>query len=85
MQAQFDAVQSPNVHDRNTNKLRTDVEVRGGKTGFIRKAGYCFATLLQVPQGSQLAVVVLGAANSAVRTGGAALVQLGRWADPGVV
>jgi D-alanyl-D-alanine endopeptidase (penicillin-binding protein 7) len=53
---------------RSTNKLLgTDVEVRGGKTGFIRKAGYCFATLLQVPQGSQLAVVVLGAANSAVR------------------
>jgi D-alanyl-D-alanine endopeptidase (penicillin-binding protein 7) len=53
---------------RNTNKLLgTDVAVVGGKTGFIRKAGYCLATLLQVPQGSQVAVVVLGAANSAVR------------------
>ncbi|MFO7301252.1 MAG: serine hydrolase [Acidobacteriota bacterium] len=53
---------------RNTNKLLgTDVPVVGGKTGFIRKAGYCLATLLQVPQGSQLAVVVLGAANSAIR------------------
>jgi len=53
---------------RNTNRLLgTDVEVVGGKTGFIRKAGYCLATLLQVPQGSQVAVVVLGAANSAVR------------------
>lgn len=51
-----------------TNKLLgTDVDVRGGKTGFIRKAGYCLATLLQVPQGSQVAVVVLGAANSATR------------------
>jgi serine-type D-Ala-D-Ala endopeptidase (penicillin-binding protein 7) len=51
-----------------TNKLLgTGVDVRGGKTGFISKAGYCLATLLQVPQGSQLAVVVLGAANSTVR------------------
>jgi D-alanyl-D-alanine carboxypeptidase len=43
------------------------MDVRGGKTGFISKAGYCLATLLQVPQGTQLAVVVLGAANSATR------------------
>jgi len=51
-----------------TNKLLgTDVDVRAGKTGFISKAGYCLATLLQVPQGSQLAVVVLGAANSTLR------------------
>jgi D-alanyl-D-alanine endopeptidase (penicillin-binding protein 7) len=51
-----------------TNKLLgTDVDVRGGKTGFISKAGYCLATLLQVPQGNQVAVVVLGAANSATR------------------
>lgn len=51
-----------------TNKLiGTGVDVRGGKTGFISKAGYCLATLLQVPQGSQLAVVVLGAANSSMR------------------
>jgi D-alanyl-D-alanine endopeptidase (penicillin-binding protein 7) len=55
-----------NVHS--TNKLLgTGVDVRGGKTGFISKAGYCFATLLQIPQGSQVAVVVLGAANSATR------------------
>lgn len=53
---------------RNTNKLLgTDLDVVGGKTGFIRKAGYCLATLLQVPQGSQVAVVVLGATNSALR------------------
>jgi D-alanyl-D-alanine endopeptidase (penicillin-binding protein 7) len=51
-----------------TNKLLgTDMDVRAGKTGFISKAGYCLATLLQVPQGSQLAVVVLGAANSTLR------------------
>jgi D-alanyl-D-alanine endopeptidase (penicillin-binding protein 7) len=53
---------------RSTNKLLgTEVDVLGGKTGFISKAGYCLATLLQVPQGSQLAVVVLGATNSAIR------------------
>jgi D-alanyl-D-alanine endopeptidase (penicillin-binding protein 7) len=51
-----------------TNKLLgTDVDVRGGKTGFISKAGYCLATLLQMPQGTQVAVVVLGATNSATR------------------
>jgi D-alanyl-D-alanine endopeptidase (penicillin-binding protein 7) len=51
-----------------TNKLlSTELDVLGGKTGFIQKAGYCLATLLQVPQGSQVAVVVLGAANSATR------------------
>jgi D-alanyl-D-alanine endopeptidase (penicillin-binding protein 7) len=39
-----------------------DIEVRGGKTGFITKAGYCLATLLKLPQGGpSLAVVVLGA------------------------
>ena len=37
------------------------------RPGFISKAGYCLATLLQVPQGSQVAVVVLGAANSTTR------------------
>jgi D-alanyl-D-alanine endopeptidase (penicillin-binding protein 7) len=51
-----------------TNKLLgTDVDVRGGKTGFINKAGYCLATLLQIPQGSQIAVVVLGAGSSSTR------------------
>jgi D-alanyl-D-alanine endopeptidase (penicillin-binding protein 7) len=51
-----------------TNKLLgTGMEVRGGKTGFISKAGYCLATLLQMPQGGQVAVVVLGAAKSTTR------------------
>jgi D-alanyl-D-alanine endopeptidase (penicillin-binding protein 7) len=53
---------------RSTNKLLgTEVDVLGAKTGFISKAGYCLATLLQVPQGTQVAVVVLGATNSATR------------------
>jgi D-alanyl-D-alanine endopeptidase (penicillin-binding protein 7) len=55
---------------RSTNKLlgTEGVDVLGGKTGFIRAAGYCFATLLQVPQsGAQVAVVILGANNSTMR------------------
>jgi D-alanyl-D-alanine endopeptidase (penicillin-binding protein 7) len=52
----------------NTNKLvGSDVDVRGGKTGFISKAGYCLATLLQLPQGDPVAVVVLGARSNAGR------------------
>jgi D-alanyl-D-alanine endopeptidase (penicillin-binding protein 7) len=49
-----------------TNRLVTggDVEVLGGKTGFISKAGYCLATLLRLPQGNPVAVVVLGAGSN---------------------
>jgi len=47
--------------------LATGMDVVGGKTGFISKAGYCLATLLRMPQGPQIAVVVLGATNSTVR------------------
>ena len=43
------------------------MDIRGGKTGFIYKAGYCLATLLKMPQGDQVAVVVLGARNNALR------------------
>jgi D-alanyl-D-alanine endopeptidase (penicillin-binding protein 7) len=49
---------------RNTNRLVVDgdVEVMGGKTGFISKAGHCLATLLRLPQTNHtVAVVVLGA------------------------
>ena len=51
----------------NTNRLLSgsDVSVLGGKTGFISKAGYCLATLLQVPNSQQnVAVVVLGASSN---------------------
>ena len=54
----------------NTNQLlvKGDVDVRGGKTGFISKAGYCLATMLRLPQSKQqFAVVVLGARSSAGR------------------
>jgi D-alanyl-D-alanine endopeptidase (penicillin-binding protein 7) len=41
------------------------MEVMGGKTGFIGKAGYCLATLLRLPQTNhQVAVVVLGATSN---------------------
>ena len=53
---------------RSTNRLLgTGIDVVGAKTGFISKAGYCLATLLRIPQGPQVAVVVLGAANSTAR------------------
>jgi len=50
-----------NVHSTNKLLLGGDIDVRGGKTGFIGKSGYCLATLLQVPNGDPIAVVVLGA------------------------
>ena len=52
---------------RNTNHLVRggEVDVLGGKTGFISKAGYCLATLLRLPQSNhQVAVVVLGAGSN---------------------
>jgi serine-type D-Ala-D-Ala endopeptidase (penicillin-binding protein 7) len=55
---------------RNTNQIlrNGDIDVVGGKTGFISKAGYCLATLLKMPQGGpSLAVVVLGATSNAGR------------------
>ncbi|MBI4475570.1 MAG: D-alanyl-D-alanine carboxypeptidase [Acidobacteria bacterium] len=53
----------------NTNKLvGGDLDVRGGKTGFIAKAGYCLATLLGLPDlNLEVAVVVLGARSNAGR------------------
>ena len=56
------------VKVRSTNRLiGGDFDVRGGKTGFIRKAGYCLATLMTLPAGEQVVVVVLGARTSATR------------------
>ena len=52
----------------NTNRLvGSEVAVQGGKTGFIRSAGYCLATMLKLPQGDPVAVVVLGARSNAGR------------------
>lgn len=58
------------VHVNSTNRLvRTgELEVLGGKTGFISSSGYCLATLVRLPQtGRQVAVVVLGAKSNAGR------------------
>ena len=56
------------VHSTNQLVMTGDVDVLGGKTGFISKAGYCLATLLRLPQGGpQVAVVVLGAKSNAGR------------------
>jgi D-alanyl-D-alanine endopeptidase (penicillin-binding protein 7) len=56
------------VHSTNHLLGREDVDVRGGKTGFISSAGYCLATLLRLPQTDQrVAVVVLGARSNAGR------------------
>jgi D-alanyl-D-alanine endopeptidase (penicillin-binding protein 7) len=55
---------------RSTNQLVRggDYDVVAGKTGYIRQAGHCLATLLRLPEsGEQVAVVVLGAPTSAVR------------------
>jgi D-alanyl-D-alanine endopeptidase (penicillin-binding protein 7) len=45
-----------------------DIDVVGGKTGFISRSGYCLVTLLRLPQsGQQVAFVVLGAKSNASR------------------
>jgi D-alanyl-D-alanine endopeptidase (penicillin-binding protein 7) len=49
------------IHSTNRLVMNGDVDVMGGKTGFISKSGYCLATLLRLPQGNPIAVVVLGA------------------------
>jgi serine-type D-Ala-D-Ala endopeptidase (penicillin-binding protein 7) len=57
-----------NIHSTNQLVRQGDVDVQAGKTGFIRAAGYCLATLLRLPQGGpQVAVVVLGAKSNAGR------------------
>jgi D-alanyl-D-alanine endopeptidase (penicillin-binding protein 7) len=55
---------------RSTNQIvrSGDIDVVGGKTGFISRSGYCLATLLRLPQsGQEVAVVVLGAKSNASR------------------
>ena len=53
---------------RNTNRLvRERADVTGGKTGYIREAGYCLATVVESREGVPLVVVVLGARSNAER------------------
>ena len=56
-----------NIHSTNQLVMKGDVDVQAGKTGFIRSAGYCLATLLRLPSGPEVAVVVLGAKSNAGR------------------
>jgi D-alanyl-D-alanine endopeptidase (penicillin-binding protein 7) len=56
------------VHSTNHLLGKPGVDVLAGKTGFIRSAGYCLATLLRLPSSNQqVAVVVLGARSNAGR------------------
>jgi D-alanyl-D-alanine endopeptidase (penicillin-binding protein 7) len=58
------------IRANSTNQLvkTGDLDVLGGKTGFISRSGYCLASLLRLPQnGQQVAVVVLGAKSNASR------------------
>jgi D-alanyl-D-alanine endopeptidase (penicillin-binding protein 7) len=55
------------IHSTNHLLLSGDVDVMGGKTGFIGKSGYCLATLLRLPQGNPIAVVILGARSNSGR------------------
>lgn len=64
------AVGRRSVHVNSTNRLvrSGELDVIGGKTGFISSSGYCLATLVRLPQtGRQVAVVVLGARSNAGR------------------
>jgi D-alanyl-D-alanine endopeptidase (penicillin-binding protein 7) len=56
------------IHSTNRLLESPDIDVRGGKTGFISQSGYCLATLLRLPDLNQtVAVVVLGARSNAGR------------------
>ena len=56
------------AHSTNQLVKTGDIDVLGGKTGFISRSGYCLATLLRLPDtGQQVAVVVLGAKSNAGR------------------
>jgi D-alanyl-D-alanine endopeptidase (penicillin-binding protein 7) len=56
------------AHSTNQIVRSGDIDVVGGKTGFISRSGYCLATLLRLPQsGQQVAFVVLGAKTNASR------------------
>jgi D-alanyl-D-alanine endopeptidase (penicillin-binding protein 7) len=57
------------VHLYNTNRLLSNqsLEVLVGKTGFIRRSGYCLATCVGDGNGRKIAFIVLGAPSNTVR------------------
>ncbi len=53
------------INIKSTNKLLGDAPITAAKTGYTTKAGFCFASLLRMPDtNQQVAVVVLGAKSS---------------------
>jgi serine-type D-Ala-D-Ala endopeptidase (penicillin-binding protein 7) len=52
----------------NTNRLlKSKWRVTAGKTGFISESGYCLATNIQSPTGTEITAVLLGAPSNALR------------------
>jgi serine-type D-Ala-D-Ala endopeptidase (penicillin-binding protein 7) len=66
---QYTYVSNRRVHRLvNTNRLlRSKWRVTAGKTGFIRESGYCLATNIQAPTGTEITAVLLGAPSNALR------------------
>ena len=65
-----DVVNRKNKHLRmaNTNLIvHSKYTVLGGKTGYIRAAGYCLATLVEGKKGERLTCVVLGVPGDRLR------------------
>jgi serine-type D-Ala-D-Ala endopeptidase (penicillin-binding protein 7) len=56
------------IHSTNQLLRTANVDVRGGKTGFTSRSGYCLASIFRLPELNQsIAVVVLGARSNAGR------------------
>ena len=54
-----------NVSSTNHLVRSGELDVLGGKTGFINRSGFCLATLVRLPKsGQQVALVVLGAQSN---------------------
>jgi len=53
----------------NTNRLLShdDMQILGGKTGFIRRSGYCLVTCVGDHNGKKIAFVLLGAPSNTLR------------------
>jgi len=52
----------------NTNRLlKSKWRITGGKTGFISESGYCFATMVETPSGTEVTAVLLGAPSNRLR------------------
>lgn len=55
-------------HLVNTDRLlRSQWNITGGKTGYIRESGYCLVTKVKSPTGVDITAVVLGAPSNALR------------------